>query len=59
MDKSAKGKSTQKKGRVKKTETTKTQKTAKAQEKIDDLNNKYLRLYSEFDNYWSYFWRFS
>ena len=51
MDKSAKGKSTQKKGRVKKTETTKTQKTAKAQEKIDDLNNKYLRLYSEFDNY--------
>ncbi|MCK4678304.1 MAG: nucleotide exchange factor GrpE [Bacteroidales bacterium] len=51
MDKSAKGKSTKKKVRVKKAETTKTTKTTKAQEKLDDLNDKYLRLYSEFDNY--------
>jgi molecular chaperone GrpE len=51
MDKSAKGKSTQKKVRVKKAETTKTTKTTKAQERLDDLNDKYLRLYSEFDNY--------
>ncbi len=42
MDKSAKGKSTQKKIRVKKTETTKTTrttKTTKAQEKLDEVGS--------------------
>ncbi|MCK5840060.1 MAG: nucleotide exchange factor GrpE [Bacteroidales bacterium] len=39
---------------MKKTETPKTPKTpktTKAQDKLDVLNDKYLRLYSEFDNY--------
>lgn len=53
MDKSAKGKNPGGKTRAKKTETSK---TAKAKEielkkKLDELNDKYLRLYSDFDNY--------